>query len=53
MRQNRDLLTSVRIPVSDIAASFRENALKNALDYSVWGIGVLYIVAVAVSMAKV
>ena len=36
-----------------MAASFRENAVKNVVDYSVWGIGVLYIVGVAISMAKV
>ena len=46
-------MTSARIPVSAMAASFRENAVKNVVDYSVWGIGVLYILGVAVSMVKV
>jgi len=53
MEYNRTFVRIARIPVSDMTAYFRENAMKDVIDYSVWGLGVLYIVAVAISMAKV
>ncbi|MFZ0692668.1 MAG: hypothetical protein WAN51_00695 [Alphaproteobacteria bacterium] len=53
MGQNRISPRIARIPVSNMTAYFRETALKNVVDYSAWGIGVLYIVAVAISMVKV
>ena len=53
MRQNLASLRIARIPVSGMAVFFRETAVKNVVDYSVWGLGLLYLVGVAVSMAKV